>query len=84
MSVRIRDTNKMLFEGEVDRITSFNEVGQFDIYPMHANFISILKKGLTLYKNREKILDIKFEQAILKIKNDKAGIYIGVEELVIE
>lgn len=82
--VKVRDTNKVLFEGEVDRITSYNEVGQFDIYPMHANFISILKKGLMLFKERQKLLDIKFDQAILKIKNDKVGIYVGIEELVVE
>ena len=82
--VRVRDTNKMIFEGNVDRITSYNEVGQFDIYPMHANFISILKKGLMLYKDHQKLLDIKFEQAILKIKKDVVGIYVGIEELVVE
>jgi len=82
--VRVRDTNKIMFEGEVDRITSYNEVGQFDIYPMHANFISILKKGLMLYKGGQKLLDIKFDQAILKVKKDIVGIYVGIEELVVE
>jgi len=82
--VKVRDTNKILFEGEVDRISSFNEVGPFDIYPLHANFISILKSGLILYKDRQKLLDIKFDQAILKIKKDLAGVYVGIEELVVE
>ncbi len=40
--VRIRDTESTVFDGEADRISSFNEMGPFDIYAMHANFISIL------------------------------------------
>ena len=39
LQVKIRDTENILFEGESDRISSYNEVGTFDIYHAHANFI---------------------------------------------
>lgn len=83
-NVKIKDTEKILFEGEVDRISSFNEMGPFDIYPMHANFISILRQELTLYKDKKKLQDFKFEQAVLKVKQDKAQIFLGIEVLFIE
>lgn len=82
--VKIRDTEKILFEGEVERISSFNEVGPFDIYPMHANFISILRQELTLYNKNEKVKELKFEQAVLKVKQDVAKIFLGIEVLFIE
>ena len=54
IKVKVRDTESVIFEGEVERISSFNEVGPFDIYPTHANFISIIRKQLTLYHKKEK------------------------------
>lgn len=82
--VKIRDTEKTVFEGEVERISSFNEVGPFDIYPMHANFISILHQELSLYKEHKKIKELKFEQAVLKVKHDNVQIFLGIEVLFVE
>lgn len=82
--VKIIDADSVLFEGEVDRISSYNEVGRFDIFPMHANFISILQKELTLFKGHEKVKELKIEQAILKIKQDTANIFLGIESLTLD
>jgi F0F1-type ATP synthase epsilon subunit len=84
IKVKIRDTENTLFEGLVDRISSFNEVGPFDIYPMHANFISILRQGLSLYNKKNKLKEIGFEQAVLKVKKDEVHIFLGIEALMIE
>jgi len=84
IKLTIRDTQNIIFEGEVDRISSFNEVGRFDIYPMHANFISIIRQEITLYQNKQLIKSIKIEQAVLKIKQDVANIFLGIETLLIE
>ena len=82
--VRIRDTENTLFEGEIERISSYNEVGPFDIYPMHANFISILRQEVGLYNGKEKVKELKFEQAVLKVKQDSAQIFLGIEVLFLE
>jgi F0F1-type ATP synthase epsilon subunit len=84
IKLTVRDTQNIIFEGEVDRISSFNEVGRFDIYPMHANFISILQQELSLYQNKQLIKTIKIEQAVLNIKQDIAHIFLGIETLFIE
>ncbi|MBN1168307.1 hypothetical protein JXA63_00295 [Candidatus Woesebacteria bacterium] len=81
IKLRVRDTDKLVFEGWVDRISSYNEEGPFDIYPQHANFISIIKKQITLYNDGEKIKDIPLERAILKIKKDVAKVFLGIEIL---
>lgn len=80
----VRDTESTIFNGSVDRISSFNEVGPFDVYPMHANFISILRQGVTLYSQKEVIKEMKFEQAVLKVKADNAHIFLGIEVLALE
>ncbi len=79
--VIIRDTENTIFDGQVERISSYNEVGAFDVYPMHANFISILRQEVTLYNNHEKVKELKFEQAVLKVKADTAHIFLGIEVL---
>ena len=80
----IRDTENIIFKGEVDRITSFNEVGKFDVFPMHANFISIIRQEIELFKDRKSIKKINIEQAVLKVKQDNAHIFLGIETLFIE
>ena len=80
----VRDSQNIIFEGEVDRISSFNEIGRFDIFPMHANFISIIRQQLTLYKDKQIVKDIKIEQAIMKVKQDTVRIFLGIEALFYE
>lgn len=82
--VIIRDTENKIFEGDCERISSFNEVGPFDIYPMHANFISILRQELSLYMNHKVIKQLQFEQAVLKVKQDIVHIFLGIEVLFID
>jgi F0F1-type ATP synthase epsilon subunit len=84
INVKVRDTENVLFEGEIDRISSYNEVGPFDIYPMHANFISIINTKITLYQKKEKVKELTFEQAVMKVKKDIAHIYLGVEMFYVE
>lgn len=84
INVKVRDADSMLFEGEVDRISSFNEVGRFDVFPMHANFISIIQKELILFKGHEKVKELKIEQAILKVKQDSVSIFLGIESLTLD
>jgi F0F1-type ATP synthase epsilon subunit len=84
LKVKVRDSQNTLFEGEVDRITSINDVGTFDIYPMHANFISILKSLLIFYNKNNKIKEIEIEQAIMKVKNNVVHIFLGIEEISLD
>jgi len=84
LQVKVRDTQNILFEGEADRINSYNEIGPFDIYPMHANFISIIQTKLSIYLKKEMVKEITFEQAIMKVKKDIVHIYLGIEILYVE
>lgn len=80
----VRDTENIIFEGDVERISSFNEVGPFDVYPMHANFISIIRKELILYHNKKKVKDLQIEQAVMKVKKDIVSIFLGIEILTVD
>ena len=80
----VRDTENIIFDGDVERISSYNEVGPFDVYPMHANFISIIRKELILYHNKAKVKELQIEQAVMKVKKDKVSIFLGIEILTVD
>lgn len=79
IKVKVRDTKDIIFEGDVDRISSFNEMGPFDVYPTHANFISIIRQELSFYSNRKIIKELKLERAVMKVKQDIVHIFLGIE-----
>lgn len=84
LQVRVRDSQNILYEGEVDRISSFNEVGRFDVYPLHVNFISIIQKEITLYHSNKVVKEIKIEKAIMKVKRNTVHIFLGIEAFVLD
>src|SRR5947209_3995638 len=84
MKAIVRDTTTIIFEGDVERISSFNEMGPFDVYPMHANFISIISKKIELYHNRQKVKELDLKQAVLKVKQDSVHIFVGIEALTLD
>jgi F0F1-type ATP synthase epsilon subunit len=84
IKVVVKNTDEVLFDGEVERISSYNEVGRFDVYPMHANFISIIQKELQLFHEKRLIKEFKLERAIMKVKQDVVNIFMGIESLAID
>jgi F0F1-type ATP synthase epsilon subunit len=84
LKVRVRDSQDIIFEGEVERVTSYNDVGTFDLYPMHANFISILKHKLAFYNDNKKIKELEMGQAVMKVKNDIVNIFLGIEGISLD
>lgn len=84
IKIEVLNAEEMIFQGEVDRISSFNEVGAFDVYPMHANFISIILKQITLYNKHQKVKELTFEQAVMKVKQDIVSVFLGMEVFMID
>ena len=84
LHARVRDSQNIIFEGDVDRVSSYNEVGRFDVYPMHANFISIINREVVLYNKGKAVKELKIEQAVMKVKQDTVHIFLGIESLLLE
>lgn len=70
---------KNLFEGVIESMTSKNTKGTFDILPYHENFISLIIDKVTVREKNKPPQDIPVGNAILKISNNKAEIYVGLE-----
>jgi len=76
--VTVRNREKILFQDKIKAMTSFNEVGPFDVLPEHANFISLIKKTLVLHKESGQKEELQIDDGVLKVYENEVRIYIGV------
>jgi len=77
LHLNIKDKGRIFFEGEVSAISTYNDIGIFDILPMHENIISLIKNKIIIHnENEEK--ELKIETGLLKANNGKVNIYLGI------
>lgn len=81
--LKVASREGVVYEGNVDSVTSYNEKGKFDILASHANFISLIKKGLTIRDSavvsKEAVKEISFNTALLRVRENKVEVYLGIE-----
>lgn len=72
----------LVYEGKVESISSFNDLGKFDVLARHANFISLITKGLVIREKEEgNEKNIQFDNALIRVRENNVEVYIGVEGL---
>lgn len=74
----IKNRETILFEGDVFSVTSYNEIGRFDILPQHANFISLLKDKISYTDFDGKEVSISLNSGIIKVENNQVNIFLGI------
>jgi F0F1-type ATP synthase epsilon subunit len=79
ISVQIYSIEGLIFEGEVAALTSYNEEGEFDILPHHANFISIIQDKLILRLPDQEKKSFSLELGVIKHQEEKTKVYLGLE-----
>ena len=77
--VIIKNKESIIFDGQVTSVSSFNDVGLFDVLPYHENFISLVRDKIILQDNNGQ-KEFKINNGLLKVKNDKVDIYLGLWE----
>lgn len=82
LSITIYGLESILYEGKAKAITSVNDKGQFDILPLHSNFISVIKDKLILYERTGSQKEFKLKNGVLKLVNNRASVFLGLEGLV--
>lgn len=78
--LRIVGREGILYEGKVDSISSYNEKGRFDVLALHANFISLIYKKIIIRVNDNDIREMEIGNALLRNKQGKLEIYLGIEK----
>ncbi len=77
--LKVQERAGIVYEGDVASITSYSEVGEFDVLPYHANFISLIKNKLVIRETRGDPREIAFNNALLRVSENKAEVYLGIE-----
>lgn len=69
---------EIFFEGGAKSVSSYNELGEFDILPRHTNFITLISKNLTIIKPDNEKLSYQFERGVLEVSKNKINIFLGL------
>ena len=80
LTVLIRGRDTVHYGGKASAISSKNNKGPLDILPRHTHFISLIQDGVTIHKTDGSTQKINFVNAVLKVKDDKVEIYIGLDK----
>ena len=79
LSVKIFSPQEVYYDGVADSLSAKNATGQFDILPLHHNFITLLSAGTVtvgIEKDRQKTIDI--EKGLLHVRDNTAIIFLDV------
>lgn len=77
----IKSPEELIFSGEIEAITSSNDKGKFDVLPLHANFISIIKDTLHIYPKGADKKEIQIDSGVLRVSQNKVDIFLGINTL---
>lgn len=82
LHLRIVSPRGVIFEGEAGSVSSKNSVGDFDILPQHANFITIVEnQPISVKKTDDTQEDFHFDLAIIYTRNNQVNVYTDIREL---
>ena len=79
LTVLVISPEEVIYEGTVINISSLNEKGKFDILPLHANFITIIKKTLILREKSGQNKEIQIDNGIIRVMENQVYIFLGIE-----
>lgn len=81
LQVTIKSPLALLYKGEATAVTLTNDRGKFDILPLHANFISLIKDMVIIHETVDSQKDIKIEEGIAKVFENTVDIFIGIKTI---
>jgi len=68
------------FDAEVASITGFNDTGEFDVLPEHAQFISLIKDKLVVRLLDGKTQEIPVDNAIMRVQGENILVFVGIKQ----
>jgi F0F1-type ATP synthase epsilon subunit len=72
----IRNRQDVVFEGEVNSISSVNGRGKFDVLAHHANFISLIERYVIIRQNGKPDQTIKITNGIMHVEENLTHVYL--------
>jgi len=80
LHVRIISPQQLILDTQAVSVSSKNTQGNFDILPLHANFITLVENSPIVVKApNQKPLTFKFPLAIIMTAENKVNIYTYIQ-----
>ncbi len=80
LNISIRNRDGLVFEGNCISLSSYNDVGKFDVLAKHANFITLIQKEIVLQTKSGDERTIAVDNGVCKVKENKVNIFLGVRK----
>lgn len=77
LKVAVYTIKQVLYEGDVEALSSTNIRGPFDILPMHSQFISLIEKELILHHGNGEQSKFDVIKGIIHVVNNEAKVFLG-------
>lgn len=79
LSVVVESPDKTIWEGKARSVSSKNVDGDFDVLPMHGNFITVLEdEPIYVDSLNEGKKKFSFANAVMYVVNDRVSIYVNI------
>ena len=76
LEVRVHSRSGLVFNGQARAISAANEVGVFDILPMHSRFVATFSGDLTIHQGKtQKKLDLN--GGVIRVVDNRVEIFVG-------
>ena len=79
LSVIVMSGDSIILDTRAYSVSSRNEKGRFDILPMHANFISLIKEFVKINVEADEPKQIVLKIGIVRVFENNVQIFIGSE-----
>jgi F0F1-type ATP synthase epsilon subunit len=78
LTVSVKATDKVLWEGEADSVSSTNSQGPFDILPFHSNFISVIENKPIIVKVGKEKKEYNFSFSVIYAHTNRVQIFTNL------
>lgn len=78
LHVLVQDHDNVLFKDWAQSVSSVNELGPFDVLPLHSNFISLIQKNVSIHKIDGNHKQIVIEYALMRVYENTVMIFLGL------
>jgi F0F1-type ATP synthase epsilon subunit len=72
----IRTRQDVVYDSEVEAVTSTNAAGNFDVLPGHAFFISLIQRFIEIHETAGRVKKYDIDEGIIYVQEAKVSIYL--------
>jgi len=78
LKLRIIAPDRLVYEGEVEKVTLPGTVGSFTVLNNHAPIISSLDKGKIAYKDKDGLTEVPVRSGFAEVKDNVLSICVEI------